>query len=101
MGMRGGYAEHIIARFTMPGNLEEFALHAVINHVRVTAVIALQVVGGGLRHCDQAAGTPRCAPQQEIPEWKIEPAKIVRMPFMLEIVKHRDHRAFTKQRRGE
>src|SRR5260370_9172749 len=43
----------------------------------------------------------RRGPQQQAPEWKIEPAEMLRMPLVLKVMKHRDRRASRKDRRCE
>ena len=43
----------------------------------------------GFRYRDQPLRPPRRRPQQQPPERQIEPAEILRMPLVLQIVKHR------------
>src|SRR5271168_4525158 len=50
---------------------------------------------------DQPARTASRGPEEEVPERQIKPAKIFRMPFVLQIVEHGNHRAATQQGRGK
>ena len=73
------------------GDFDELALHAVMDHLGWPAVVALEIVMVASETAIAPRDLPRRGPHEKIPERQIEPAKIFRMPLVLQIVKHRHH----------
>src|SRR5258708_1570118 len=87
-----------------PVKLEERRVYSMRdNHytIRWDAIEAQQIGARSLRDRDQPPRTMRRSPEQQSPKRKIEPAKMLRKAFVLEIVKGRHARARGQNRRGE
>ncbi len=101
MRMQRRHAQQISLRLSPFRDLEKLPLHPVMNHRRVAPVVAPQILPRRLRHRDQPRRPPRRSPQQRIPERQIEPAKMLRMPLVLQVVEHGHRRARRKPRTRE
>src|SRR5579871_1137631 len=107
MRMESGNREHVaIAGFgCMPiADTKELGIDPVMHHADVRPVESIMrdhVLARGFRYRDEKFAAMRRGVEKEPPERKVEPAKILRVPPMLEIVEDGDGRAWRQGRRGE
>ena len=86
------------------GHREESRVHSQRRDrdlLRRQAIEAKQIVARRLRVGQQMFGPVRRSIQKHAPEGQVEPAKVLRLPLVLQVVKHRHAGAGAKHRRRE
>src|SRR5260370_33785987 len=90
--MRGRRTEQITLRAPPTRNLKKLRFDSVMNYLGGHPVVLLQIVTRSARNSNQPARAPHRRPQEKLPERQVEPAEVFRVPFVLQIVKHSNHR---------
>src|SRR5947209_6456603 len=102
--MECGDTEDIRWRSGPAPQTEEFRIDAVMDDCNAglrQPVNGLKVMSRGFRHGHQPRRTVGRRVKEDAPEGELEPAEILRVTLMLQVVEDRHHRAAAKQRRRE
>src|SRR5215831_7654376 len=104
VGMQCGDRENESLRRALGRDIEEDGRYAMRHDAYPASgqsVVALKVRCRRVRHGHDVPRYARAPVQKEIPERQVEPAEILWMPLMLQVMKYGDLRRCAENRRGE